>query len=241
MKTIRLLLITLSFVFCTYAARDPAKLRVLGENYPRTFFFRGCEGFSSKKNAEWGGWESGYSRLMGIMGKCLDEEVLGREAKNPEWFAKFKEKNPEQVVLLHFNGNARDPRYRTERYFAGHWIYRKAVAILSDLPAEGGESEIQLTDVSGFQTNKGRYLISNDDIALFGITATGTHDWNYCEQVQLISVDTEKNRIRVKRGCYGTKPLEFKANRSRAAAHMVDGPWGRNNNIMWFLITPAYH
>lgn len=216
------------------AERDPAKLRVIDGNYPRAFFFRSCEGASSREGAVWGDWEDEYSRLMGIMGKCLDEEVLGREANNPAWFSKFKEKNPEQVVLLHFNGNARDPRHGIEKYFPGHWIYRTAVKIGADVLAEQGESEIKVESVNEFKVNSGRYRTSNDDIALFRVTPDGRHDWNYCEQVQLIAVDPKKNTIRVKRGCYGTKPLAFKAGASRAAAHAVEGPWGYRNNIMWF-------
>ncbi len=224
----------MSFVFCVHAAGDPDGLAVLKGDYPRAFFFRSSEGGPSRKGAVWSEWESEYSRLMGIMGKALDEEVLGREAANPEWFSKFKAKNPEQVVLLHFNGNARDPRHGTENYFPGHWVYREAVKILADLAAEEGESEIRVESVAGFKVNSGRYKTSNDDIALFRVTQAGRHDWNYCEQVQLLAVDPQQNTIRVRRGCYGTKPLAFQAGAARAAAHAVEGPWGRNNNLLWF-------
>jgi len=234
MKKLIPLLITLSFAILASADRNPAELRIMDGNYPPVFFFRSSEGPPSRKGAVWGEWESEYSRLMGIMGKCLDEEVLGREGNNPVWFSKFKDKNPDQVVLLHFNGNARDPRHGTGKYFPGHWIYRKAVPITADLPAENGESEIKVESVSDFKVNSGRYRTSNDDIALFGVTKDGQHDWNYCEQVQLISVDPKKNTIRVRRGCYGTKPLAFQAGASRTAVHAVEGPWGKTNNIMWF-------
>ena len=53
-------------------------------------------------------WEADFDRLMGIMGKALDEEVIGREARNPEWFTRFKRDNPRQVVLL----NQRTPLRR---------------------------------------------------------------------------------------------------------------------------------
>ncbi|MDA3925489.1 MAG: hypothetical protein PF904_12395 [Kiritimatiellae bacterium] len=234
MKKLIPLLITLSFASFVYAERDLTKLRVLNGEYPAVFFFRNSEGAPSRKGAKWDDWDREYSRLMGIMGKCLDEEVLGREANNPEWFTRFKEKNPEQSVLLHFNGNARDPRHGTDKYFHGHWVYRQAVGIVADIPATSGESEIKVESVSDFKVNTGRYKTSSDDIALFGITDDGRHDWNHCEQVQLISVDSKQNTIKVKRGCYGTKPLAFMAGRSRAAAHAVEGPWGKHNNLMWF-------
>ncbi len=215
-------------------ANGGPELMIHGENYPRAFFFRGSEGPPSNPKTTYEGWEAEFSRLMGIMGKCLDEEVIGREARNPEFFCRFKRQHPAQVVLLHFNGNSRDPRHFTEKYFPGHWTYRRATKILADVPAQEGESTLRVEDASDFMVNTGRYRTSNDDIALFAMTADGKHDWARCEQVQLVSVDKKANTIRVRRGCYGTKPLAFQAGASRAAAHAVEGPWGKNNNLLWF-------
>lgn len=222
------------------AAESPARpprhseLTILQENYPRAFFFRATEGQAANPKTSYESWDADFSRLMGIIGKALDEEVLGREARNPEFFTRFKRAHPEQVVLLHFNGNARDPRYHTEKFFSGHWIYRKATAIAADVPAEAGETTIRVKDASDFQVSTGRYKNSNDDIALFGLSRDGRHDWNHCEQVQLIAVDRAANTIRVRRGCYGTKPLAFRAGAARAAAHQAEGPWGRTNHLMWY-------
>jgi hypothetical protein len=116
-------------------------------------------------------------------------------------------------VLLHFNGNARDPRYHTEDYFPGHWVYRKATTVVKDVPAKAGETVIQVEDARDFRVNAGRYRTSNDDLALFRITPDGKHDWRYGEQVQLISADAEANTITARRGCYGTQPLRFEAGR----------------------------
>ena len=210
-------------------------LQVLQDEYPRTFFFRGCEGYSSRKNADWDKWDAQYSRLMGIMGKCLDEEVCwGGKQKIRIGFHVSRKPIRSRWVLLHFNGNARDPRHGTEKYFPGHWVYRKAVKIVDDIPAQAGECVVQVDNAAGFRVNAGRYRTSNDDIALFRMTPDGKHDWSYCEQVQLLAVDKKKNTITVRRGSYGTEPLAFKAGQSRAAAHAVEGPWGRKNNIMWF-------
>lgn len=211
-----------------------ADLTVLGENYPQAFFFRACEGPPSLPATRYETWDADFNRLMGIMGKCLDEEVLGRERRNPEFFRRFKREHPEQVVLLHFNGNSRDPRHGTEAYFPGHWIYRRATKILADVASEEGESDIRVEDASDFQVGSGRYKTSNDDIALFGIAAGGKHDWSHCEQVQLVAVDKKSNTIRVRRGCYGTRPVAFRAGAARAAAHAVEGPWGKKNNLLWY-------
>lgn len=216
-------------------SQDTQQLDVLREEYPRAFFFRASEqAWSERRYPSYENWAEQFDRLQGIMGKCLNEECQGREPRNIEFFSRFKREHPRQVVLLHFNGNARDPRYYTDGFFAGHWIYRRAVGITRDVPAEQDESIIHVEDVSDFRVNAGRYRTSNDDIALFGVTDEGKHDWYHCEQVQLLEINARKKTIRVRRGCYGTRPLEFQAGRSRAAAHQVEGPWGRNNNLMWY-------
>lgn len=213
----------------------PSQLSLLQDEYPRVFFFRSAEGaWNTNRYPTYDDWEVQFDRLQGIMGKCLAEECLNREPRNAKFFTRFKHRHPDQAVLLHFNGNARDPRYHTDAYFPGHWIYRSAVMITEDVPAVDGESTIKVADASGFRVNAGRYRTSNDDIALFGMTADQKHDWYHCEQVKLISTNRDVNTIKVERGCYGTEPLEFKANESRAAAHQVEGPWGRRNNIMWY-------
>ncbi|MBM4087863.1 MAG: hypothetical protein FJ276_00320 [Planctomycetes bacterium] len=227
--------VALALLASIACARDVTKLEILGEKYPRAFFFRATEGaYVERRYPTYDSWAENFDRLQGIMGKCLDEECIGREPRNAEFFSRFKKQHPTQAVLLHFNGNARDPRYHTRKYFPGHWIYRKATVIARDVPAEDGESVIHVEDASDFRIGAGRYKTSNDDVALFGITADGTHDWDHCEQLQLLEVDAKANTIKVKRGCYGTKPSAFKAGRSRAAAHEVEGPWGQTNNIMWF-------
>ncbi len=48
--------------------------------------------------------------LDGIMGKTLDEEVPGTQSPNIPFFTRFKQAHPKQAVLLHLNGNSRDPR-----------------------------------------------------------------------------------------------------------------------------------
>lgn len=212
----------------------PSPLTILGPNYPRAFFFRASEGQAANPNTSYEAWEADFGRLMGVMGKALDEEVLGREKRNPEIFSRFKHAHPEQVVLLHLNGNSRDPRYHTEKYFAGHWIYRQATAIVGDVPAEAGETTIRVRDASDFHVNSGRYKNANDDVALFRRAADGRHEWAQCEQVQLLAVDRSANTIRVRRGCYGTRPLAFPAGTARAAAHQTEGPWGRTNHLLWY-------
>ncbi len=227
--------LALLLVVSMLQARDVQQLDILSDCYPRVFFFRASEqACSERRYPTYESWEQQFNRLQGIMGKCLDEECLGREPRNAEFFSQFKQDHPRQAVLLHFNGNARDPRYHTEAYSPGHWIYRRATTITRDVPADIEATVIHVEDASDFHVNIGRYKTSNDDIALFGQTADGRHDWNHCEQVQLVAVDVQANTIEVRRGCYGTRPLAFTAGNSRAAAHQVEGPWGQQNNLMWY-------
>ncbi|MBI4978966.1 MAG: hypothetical protein HZC28_15920 [Spirochaetes bacterium] len=210
-------------------------LLIYTAGYPRAFFFRSAEGAAANPKTGYEEWSSNYGRLMGIMGKCLDEEVLGREARNPEFFTRYKTDHPSQAVLLHCNGNARDPRYTTEKFFAGHWIYEEAQAVTADIPAVTEDTVISVENASRFQTNMGLHKNKNDDVAIFEIAADGkTHDWENCEQAVLMSKDHRNNTITVRRGQYGTKPRAFQKGRTRVAAHATEGPWGAKNNLLWF-------
>jgi hypothetical protein len=158
----RVLVAAASVVFMTWGDRaslgaDLARLRILGDEYPRVFFFRQAEGLAAQKNVSYRQWEKTFERLMGIEGKALDEEVPGRSVRNIEFFTRFKKRHPRQLVLLHFNGNARDPRYESKRFFAGHWIYFNGAKILSDVPAEQGATDIHVDRPGLFRVNMGRY------------------------------------------------------------------------------------
>ncbi len=211
---------------------DLEPLNVLRSGHPHAYFFRASEGMAANPRVGYEEWESCFSRLMGIEGKCLDEEVPGR-SKNIEPFTRFKQEHPEQLVLLHYNGRSRDPRYQLEKYFAGHWVYYNGAKILANVPAEEGETEIKIDDPRLFRTGIGRYRNSNEDIGLCELDASGKPDWTRCEQVQLLEVDPKRGVIRVRRGCYGTQSRAFAANRSYAAAHVGEGPWGRQSNLLW--------
>jgi hypothetical protein len=211
-----------------------ARLPVISGEYPRVFFFRQSEGLARQGKFPFEQWERTFSRLMGIEGKVLDEEVPHTSLRNVEFFTKFKLRHPEQLVLLHFNGNARDPRFSIERYHAGHWLYHVGCKILSDVPAEEGTTEIRVENPNLFLTGIGRYRDRNDDIGLCELDESGRPNWNSSEQVQLLAVDRQKRTILVRRGCYGTVPRRFAAGRAYAAAHATEGPWGRNANLLWY-------
>ena len=214
--------------------RDPQNLTILEPSYPRAFFFRASESPSGNPRITFEGWNASFSRLMGIEGKTLDEEVPGRSSRNIDFFTRFKKLHPDQLVLLHYNGNARDPRDGTGKFFAGHWLYYNGCKLLSDLPAEQGESDVRVEDPDLFQVGMGRYRTSNEDVGLCALDAAGRPDWNRSEQVQIVRIDRRNKTLRVRRGCYGTKPQAWTAGNTYAAAHVTEGPWGRRSNLLWF-------
>ena len=233
MSRVRLAVLVLAVAGCGAFAAEPETRPVMQDNYPRAFFFRSAEGMAANQRVTYARWDSTFNRLMGIMGKTLEEEVLGRSKRNIDFFTRFKKAHPEQIVLLHYNGNARDPRDRGGKFFAGHWIYHNGATILADVPAEEGETDIRVSDTKLFLTGMGRYRTSNEDVGLCEVDAKGRLNWHRSEQVQLISVDHAAGTIRVRRGCYDTKPRAF-ATGATAAAHVTEGPWGIKNNIMWY-------
>jgi len=220
------------FLLPALLAAQPA-LRVVQGDYPRAFFFRSSEGLAANAKISYEDWEKTFARLMGIEGKVLDEEVPGRSARNIEFFTRFKKQHPDQLVLLHFNGNARDPRYQSGDFFAGHWLYHNGARILSDVPAAPGETDIRVEDPRLFRVNIGRYKNANEDIGLCELDEQGKPDWRRSEQVRLVSVDAKNKTIRVARAQYGTSPRAFKAGKAYAAAHVTEGPWGKNSHLLW--------
>jgi hypothetical protein len=182
---------------------EPARLQLLDDAYPHVFFFRQSEAQAASGNVTFGQWDQTFSRLMGIMGKALDEEVPGR-SRNLDFFTRFKEAHPRQAVLLHFNGNARDPRWESQRFFGGHWLYFNGAKVLSAVPAGEPESTLHVSDASLFRVNMGRYRDTNEDVGLCRLGPDGKPDWHESEQVQLLAVDRARNTIRVRRS--GTPP-----------------------------------
>jgi len=214
----------------------PALLRFPNENFPRAFFFRQAEAAANDARISYEDWDRRFSRLMGIEGKVYDEEfaATGTTGRRLEFFTRFKKQHPEQLVVLHFNGGARDPRFDSGKYFAGHWLYFNGAKITGDISAEPGETDIRVSDASLFRLNIGFFNNSNEDIGLCELGADGKPNWLVSEQVQLVAVNLQANTIRVKRGAYGTAPRAFAADRAYAAAHVPEGPWDAKWNLMWF-------
>jgi hypothetical protein len=207
-------------------------LAIMTAGYPRAYFFRFAEGAARNKKNTFDAWDKSFSRLMGIEGKALDEELVNLQERNTEFFTRFKQRHPEQMVLLHFNGNARNPDFESAEFFAGHWAYFNGAKVLSDMAAGEPESEIRVADASLYLMGVGRAKDRNEDIGICELDAAGKPNWREAEQVQLISVNRAANTIRVKRGLHGTKARAFAGGKTYAAAHMYEGPG--QDGLMWY-------
>jgi hypothetical protein len=206
---------------------------LLTDSYPRAFYFRQSEGLATHTQLPYQDWQERFLGLDGIMGKCLDEEIPNRSLRNIDFFTRYKQDNPSKTVMLHFNGNARDPHYQTDNYFAGHWLYLNGCRLTEDLPEESGVSTVKVKDPSLFRMNMGRFGDKNEDLGLCILDEKGRPDWSRSEQVQLLGVDKKAKAITIQRGAFGTAPRAFPKGQGYAAAHMLRGPWGKKSNLLW--------
>jgi hypothetical protein len=201
-------------------------------------------------------WEKIFVRLSGIMGKVTKDEIykvphkflrwnlnehddmLKDQAK--EYFVRFKKRHPEQLVLLHYNGDDRDTDDNIGKFFGGHWIYFNGCKITKDLLADESETEIHVEDPTLFHVNTGwgkdgwgdakNIGLRNEDVGLCMLDEDGKPDWTRCEQVTLLAVDLKRKVIKVKRGCFETKPEHFVGNKAYAASHtFLEAPSTPNN------------
>jgi len=212
MKRPLMLWIAACMAWTVSARTEP--LLIMQENYPRAFFFRIAEAKAADASVPYAQWDATFSRLMGIEGKALDEEHPERMATNVRAFTQFKQNHPEQLVLLHFCGRARDPRFQTENYFSGHWVYYNGARITADVPEESGETDIHVGDSGPF--------MAGDDVGLCALDANGKPDWGISEQTRVLSVDSDGKTLRVTRGLYGATPRAFSRDKAYAAAHVAE-------------------
>ncbi len=206
---------------------------ILRPEQPKAFFFRQTEGIENY--LDYHAWSAEFDGLMGIMGKALSEERVDRNPRSTAFYSQFKKDHPEQLVLLHYNGNACDPRYDTGRFFAGHWLYLDGTTIAEDLPEEWNYSKVKVDDATMFSEYTGRLFDRKEDVAIVRLDEEGKPDWTYCEQAVIREIDYASNTLIIARAQYRTGAKAFKKGKARIAAHVVEGPWnGAHCNLMWF-------
>lgn len=197
--------------------------------FPTSFFFRTPQnlmetGFKS--------WNQEFSRVNGIITKAVKEEIFSEKMDQAQSFTKrYKEKQADQLVLLHLNGRSRDPHDANEQYFAGHWLYLPGCNLSSK--AEVADSIIYVDDTQLFKTEiqkKGRW-ITHDQICLVPLNEKGEKDWYKAEQVSLISINHQKGYLVVKRGQFSTRARPFKKCLTYVAPHAHKGPFAEH--LLW--------
>jgi len=216
--------------------RSLTELRVLQpDQHPKVLFFR-IASQKARDGMRWQPWHEKFSRSMGIVGKSLGEEKFGDNDRVLEFFNRYKSTHPEHLLLLHFNGQARDPIFQAEPFFAGHWIYYNGATILEDVSATDAVTDIKVSDSRLFltTTGRGKKYQRHEDVGLCELDDTGRPNWSRNEQVTILKVDHEQKIITVQRGRYGTKPRSFRVGHSYAAAHVTSGPWGKESNLIWY-------
>ena len=209
-------------------------LEIFDGNYPISFFFRQTEGTAANGNMSYERWNSGFSRLHGVMGKMLNEEVLGRSAAQ-EYYRRFKQEHPRQAVLLHANGGFRKPLADIREYHDGHWLYYNGTKVLDSIPKEQKTVTIRVNDVGLFQLHPYRTNPAlPDDVGLCALHDDGTPNWNYAEQARLTGIDESNKTITLERSVYGDKVRHaYKAGKAYVAAHVAQN-WGRTNKLWEF-------
>jgi len=212
-----------------------ARPAILDAGYPRAYYFRWSEGQANRQPNSYEDFTRIVGGLMGIQGKVLDEEVRIDPTRKIGRFVRYKREHPDQLVLLHINGNGRDPGFEGQRFAAGHWLYYEGCAVLDDVPAQAGEAVLRVARPEFFRCGIGRLgMQSNDDVGLCALVE-GRPDWSKAEQLQLVSTDPAAGTITVRRGAFGTQPLAFEGGQAYVAAHVAEGPWGPEGNrqLLW--------
>ncbi len=211
--------------------------RALQPEEPRPMFFRYMEG-PAQNGSPLEPWNGRFGQLMGLIAKAQSEEAP-RDRVIP-YLNQFKERYPDQLVLLHYNGRARLPQFEPERFFPGHWIHYEGSPVTTDIPATSEDTTIGVTRAALlFRMNQGRYRNQGDDVTVCETGEDGRPDWSRCEETKLLAVDPGTQTLRVRRARYGSQPRAFAANKAWAAAHVTEGPWVNDNpdnppNLQWF-------
>lgn len=211
-----------------------AGLEIFTSGHPRVFHFRSSEVFAGPlgRGVDYATWERTFTQFNGIMGKALLEENLFRvNVRVLEFFNRYKQRNPEKIVLLHFNGEGRDPRFEGEEFFAGHWLHREGTRLTRAATADPADDVLHVADTSVFNDRSG-LVGGGDEIAVVLTRADGSPDWSRVEQVKLVEVDEARSTIRVERGFLWSSAMPLPEG-TYLAAHTVKGPYGRGSNLLW--------
>jgi hypothetical protein len=211
---------------CSDAEAAPLDLDLFTKGFPRAFFFRQSESDASTDQLTYEEWEKRYLPLGGIVGKVLNEEHNYADRNNLQWFLDYKQRNPQKMVLLHYNGRGRWPMDEaTTRFFAGHFLYYSGTKLTQPLEADPGANVVHVEDTSVFSLGRHSAQVA-DDVVIAPVGDDGKPRWEESEHLRLQAIDVENSTISVERGAYGSAALSFPVG-SYLASHVVTaGPHG---------------
>lgn len=141
--------------------------------------------------------------------KALDEEIPGRSKEAQRKFIQYKKDNPEKLMLLHFNGNARDPNFDFDALHAEDWTY--FVGTYSADFVSKSDTRIFVENTDAFR--------KADDIAIVPVADNGELIWHHAEQAKLLQVHKDES-IMVKRGVFSSDTRSYQKGKAYIAAHV---------------------
>ncbi len=197
--------------------------------YPRVIAFRQSEWLVPVLS--YADWADVFAPFSGIIGKALQEENTDTSGpRNVEYFTRFKQENPEKLVLLHLNGRARRPGFETDGWSPGWWLYRKGSVLTAAIQSE--DTVLPVASTSLFRLGPDRNGDIGDDIVIAPMGSGGKPDFTAAEQVRLTAIDRAASSLRVLRGRYGTSPLSFPRG-AYLGRHVYAGPWSTVDDRVW--------
>lgn len=197
--------------------------------YPRVLGFRQSEWQVPLRSYE--EWERIFAPFSGIVGKALQEERTDTTGpQTVEYFTRFKQQYPDKLVLLHLNGRARRPGFRTAGWSAGWWLHR--VGSVLTAAADPADTVLQVASTTEFSLRADFAGGVGDDIVIAPSDSAGRPDFALAEQVRLSAMDRAANTLTVIRGRHGTTPGSFAAG-AYVAPHVYAGPWSEIDDRVW--------
>ena len=208
---------------------------VLTGDYPRAFFFRLPQ---RKMVQSYEDWAHEFGRANGMLVKVGIEEIAALpHEKVMDYMNRFAKENPEKLVTLHYNSFAHDPHSIEPGVFAPqHWLW---------LPGKNPSKDLKATDkvvifdesLEGVFVDDGkfgRYSDIKDDVLIIEVDKNGNRNWDHYEYATVEKVDGDK--LKLKRGQFGTVARDWKAGSFYVAPVASMGPYGslkENNNKLW--------
>lgn len=180
---------------------------VIGNQFPKALYFRYVENSAASIDVPYERWVKRWSKLDGIVAKGLNEEIPNRSDEALRKFLLFKKENPSKLLLLHFNGTARDPRFNLELYHPLDWTYYTGTTTTGTVLTS--DSLIHVKNPSVFRTHQSESQNYNDDAVLVPKGERGDLDWGNAEYIKVLKVDHEASIIHVQRRAFRQSSLNI--------------------------------